>query len=235
MIALYVNPAPHPSLLPEEKVPRGGRVRARPRRPARTEVMIVKRNTIFLVALIQIIILNGCLPSIQKHELGEGITPASDLLVDISAFPDGWSRTSCDSSLCDGDDGINTAGQDYFVKGKEGHVYEEVYRLGNSGAALKKYEVYFNGDSKESVARKPYVEFQKPIGIPFVSSLAEKSSLLCGVDIIPKCRFYAVYSNYFVYLFFNHAIELNDGGLTDNEIDNVLNSLEQKIALINLK
>ena len=147
-----------------------------------------KHKAFLLLMIIQILFVNSCILSYFDDNKAAMIVPASELLVDISSFPDGWSSTFCDSSLCDEDGGINTAGQDYYVKGEEGHVFEEVYRLRNEKEALKLFISYFKGETQKSEVREPFVEYSNPIEVPFESKFAETSSFVCGVDVIPNCQ-----------------------------------------------
>ncbi len=193
----------------------------------------MKKNiTFYVYSIIQVLLINACLFGSTTNETKEKSVPASDLLVDVSVFPEGWSSSICTSSDCRKDGGITSAEGDYYVKGQEGHVFEEVYRFTTTDDAINLYNSYYKGETKKPDVREPFEEFTSPKEVHFESKFAEKGDLVCGVDVIPQCKYFAQYENYFIYFYFDHAIEKGDGGLTYDEIEIVLEEFEGKIESI---
>jgi hypothetical protein len=176
-------------------------------------------------------LISGCELNSSVHEKASPTMPAAlSFLVEIDSFPNGWTSTSCNSSLCEKDGGLSSAGQDYYLTGASGHVYEEVYRFSRNEEAAREFSIYKENSFNKSDVRSPFTAFQPPSDIKFESKIADEHYLACGVDVIPQCEFIARYKNYMIYFYFDRSTPESPGGLTSAEIENVLVSLEVKVT-----
>lgn len=169
--------------------------------------------------------LTSCLP-FERPAAKYPIIAARDILIDGSSFPQDWKADSC-GAYCERSEGYGDAMRTYGRPGKPGHV---ILHITNYVYERSAKEAFQRAEATNFPTRTPHTPpFSTAQPITYISSFADEYELGCGVDIVPACRLYARYSNYFIYLFLN--IEGSAGeGLQVAEVDPILEALDKHIA-----
>jgi hypothetical protein len=143
--------------------------------------------------------------------------PASHLLLDVESFPSDWKASSCDPDCANAeraDEALREFGKDTLP----GHVIQQVFHFASEDDALAKFVRYEETDA-----------FSSSEEISYLSPIADKQYIHCGVDETPGCKAGLQYDNYFVYFYF----DIDDGrgyGLKMEEVEPILQAMDERVS-----
>ena len=155
--------------------------------------------------------------------------PLEPLLIDVSAFPEGWS-TSRDGPgpLPSGPIGFSGAVQDigltFYAHG--GHAYEDIERFETDRAAAKRFAKEQRSVFRATEWNPPW---QVPEEVNYESVSADQFYYACTQDkgmYWPMCSYIAQYGKYFV-RFHTHMIP---GYMSNADFEVILQAVDERMS-----
>jgi len=160
-------------------------------------------------------------------------SPVSDLLVDESAFPEGWSILHPEDTSTDPT--VNHVGRRWGRVGVSGTIAQGIWRAYTTADAEEKYDE-LRASQFQPGRPSPYnvfVPFALPPEIGFQSQVADEFYLACGWWGEAYCGVVARYRNYVVYMRLEREAECEGHvthGLTYAEIESVVRAMDAKFV-----
>ncbi len=194
---------------------------------------------LFLATFVMIIVM-GCrtIPMLgpMPTPLPGWRSPVSALLVEDSAFPEGWVR---EREFPDTPDPtINHVYRSWWnqARGTSGGADQAIWRAYTIADAQEKYEALRESQFYVHFTPSPdefFADFKPPSEIDFQSQVADEFYLACGWRIWAHCEVLARYRNYVVNMSLDLEAEYEGHvtyGLTYPEIEAVIRAMDAKFA-----
>jgi hypothetical protein len=187
--------------------------------------MLKSACTVICLLSILVLFLASCRP-FEKPATKYPIVAARTLLLDATAFPPTWDADPCGPD-CARDEGYGKAMRIFGRRNIAGHVIQEITNYVYASSAQNNFQ---RAQATNFPRRDPNEPpFSTAPSITYTSPFADQYALGCGIDIVPACRLYAQYGNYYVYMFFN--IDSGTGeGLQVADVTPILKALDQQLA-----
>jgi hypothetical protein len=161
-------------------------------------------------------------------------SPVSGLLIDESAFPEGWEVGSVKGTTSDPT--VNHVTREWGRKEIPGTAFQSIWRAYTVADAERKYNELRASQFKPNRPLNPdtlYVAFEPPVEVNYQSQVADEFYLACGWWGVAYCEVVARYGNYVVELRLEREAEYEEHisyGLTYAEIETVVRVMDAKFA-----
>jgi hypothetical protein len=163
-------------------------------------------------------------------------SPVSDLFLDASALPQGWTILHPEYTVTDPT--INHVGREWGHPGLSGQVRQSIWRSYTVADAQDKYDELRQTQFAPSRSLYPgmlYVPFEPPVEITFRSQMADKFYLACGWWRWAYCEVVVRYRNYVVELSLDREAEYEGHitqGLSYSEIESVIKAMDTRFVQV---
>jgi hypothetical protein len=189
----------------------------------------IRRGFVILLALSLI----GCRHASESTPGLAPIMPAARLLLEVDAFPPGWTTNQCEPD-CTTMEHPGQAVRLFYRPHEVGVVVQNVYRYQTVAQAEQEYRRYRATQFNRSDGAMS-TDFTVPSD-SFRSSFADENYLACGVSTGATCRYVARYQHYMIYSVFDmeswqgYSEESHDDGLSLPALNTILDAQDARIA-----